>query len=272
MAKRLKKHDLEFPEQDKEGPDWFKPETIEDRNRLICKWSGLAWRVAARFDRSGLGRRWGRMEDFFQEAMLAVHHAVVHFDSEVGVKFVSYAYACIWRWLKRCCSLQGIIRIPVNSVRVSEEDRLSGKFDHLLRLAANAYNVGTLPVSEKGEDRLPDREGFIREEEYHRSLEKCRAALRGLKERQADIVWRRAGVEDEPESLAEIGQRYGISRERVRQIEEASLNKLRNWLKEEPGEGLVARSKMFTGSRKPHPINGTAFSVAPEPFKERKKR
>lgn len=78
----------------------------------------------------------------------------------------------------------------------------------------------------------------LTQEELKRSIPVEQAvteALKGLSSREADVVARRAGLRNgQKETLAEIGQEFGVTRERVRQIENQGLKKLRGQLEREP--------------------------------------
>ena len=253
-----------------DGVDWEPPSGQASRARMVARFSRLVWKLAAKMDRWGLARRWGEFDDLFQEGMVGLLNAMDLYDESTGVKFCTYAYIAIWRRISAVKN-QGLIRVSTEQAAVPEENELDEKFNHACRVAyRQAMNVRQIPQNDDGKDADVFEASEDRESEVEESLEEVRKALRILKDRHRDIVVQRFGLEgDEPKTNREIGEQYGISKQAVQQQEEIAIAKLRNWLMESDSDmGDVARSKMFTSNQIPHPVNGEAMAVAPEPIEE----
>ena len=212
--------------------------------------------------------------------MLGLLHAVREYrpEHESGAKFFTFAYRCVWTRIKRFCQ-QGIIHVPANFLcRTDEgvEDDLDAKFDSACRMAyrkaiqAKEFSV----VGDEFRD-IPEGSITVSETEWEESLDEVKKALRILSDKRREVMILRSGLGEDREekTLQEIGDLYGNSRERMRQLEESSIAKLRNWLMEtdlKTYDAQVARSKMFSTNLVPHPVNGTADSVAPAPREEKR--
>jgi RNA polymerase nonessential primary-like sigma factor len=157
------------------------------------------------------------MADLIQEGNIALMHAIERFDPEHGARLGTYATA----WLHR--SMQRTIRSLSRTVRLPESAR-------------NAKSR-SVPIDEPfGEARLSLTDILIEKDAIApddvAAREEIRARARellcDLRPQEAYVVRRRFGIE-QPRSmtLREIGEELGVTRERVRQIEKAALDKLR---------------------------------------------
>ena len=163
--------------------------------------------------------------DLFQEAVFGLMRAVELFDPDRGVVFSTYAF----HWLRQAVGgavmdHDRLIRLP--RYCASGPDRLPPaevvRFTHILPL--DGFVAGLTdprapdPAAETaGRDASAARPGVVA------------ATLRTLAGRDADILRRRFGLPDgREETLQELGECYGLSRERVRQIEARALEHLRH--------------------------------------------
>jgi RNA polymerase sigma factor (sigma-70 family) len=227
---------------------------IEARERLIGRLLPLVSSLARRFRAEGLDQT-----DLIQEGIVGLLRALDRYDPERGVPFAAYA---TW-WIRH--SLQDArsdfirpFRLPPKALRQLSQlrsehqriyqaerrsaaiaelaERTDVELDQARALAAADGRVRSLdePIEGAGEvgtlgDLLADPLSADAYEQVVESVagEQLRALLSRLTDRERDVVRARFGFDGEPERLVDIGERLGISAERVRQIEERALAKLR---------------------------------------------
>ncbi len=206
--------------------------------------------------------------DLIQEGNMGLMEAVKNFDPYRGVRFPSYAVWWIraymiryimndWRMVK-IGTTQAQRKLFFNLQKEKEKiesegliagpkllaQRLNVKEDEVVemeqRLGSRDLSVD-MPIGEGDEatllNFLPDRnenpEEQFAENQYHDLLrQKMEQFGKGLKDKEL-VIYRERLLNEEPLTLREIGDKYGISRERVRQIEERVKKKLKAYLKKE---------------------------------------
>jgi RNA polymerase sigma factor (sigma-70 family) len=207
------------------------------------------------------------LQDLVQEGNLGVGKAVDRFQYRRGFKFSTYATWWIRQAITRALADRArLIRLPVHvedqlrhlarvdraltgelgrPPTVEERARRAGlpvrKVRDLLEAACRTYSLQT-PLSETMElgDVLEDTQiappdaGVLAEDQARR----VRRALGTLSEQQRQVLRLRFGLDDGEHTLEQIGQRFGLTRERIRQIEAKALRKLRPPL---AGDGSAAR-------------------------------
>ena len=230
-------------------------EGIRARERLIMANTRLVVSIAKRYQGHGMP-----FQDLIQEGNLGLMRAVDKFDPDLGYKFSTYATWWIRQAVTRALPDQGrTIRLPVHmsdSVRrlrrtvhdLEQETGRSPNVDEvaeamgvdtdrvrwMMQVARRPLSLQT-PVGEEEDSELGQ---FIEDEaapmptqvaEQALLRQELEELLESLTPREARVLSMRFGLEDgQPRSLEEIGNRFGVSRERIRQIEKQALQRLRH--------------------------------------------
>jgi len=188
-----------------------------------------------------VARRYGHLgvplQDLVTEGNLGLLQAAERFDERRGVRFTSYA---VW-WVRQ--SIISAIRQQIGIVRVPASKRRGrmalerGPMDPRSPFGVRYLSLDAPLGDPRGMRGTVLGELVAREAVVDPTDRVDRAALRDLlersltllEEREARVIRLSFGLEDgEPQSLGEIGDRLGVSRERVRQIRERALVRLRS--------------------------------------------
>ena len=236
-------------------------EDVEAARKLVTSHLRLAAKVAFSFRNYGLP-----LADLISEANLGLMTAVKKFNPDKGFRLSTYAIwwikAELHDFILRSWSLVRIGTVAAQKKLFYNLNKIKAKLglydkasldDEDVKKVAEALDVDeqevkemevrmngdislNVPVSgdddnvaERGDfivDNSPSQELVIAEnQEYALRREKLYAALSDLRERERNILIARR-LQEEPATLEELGEKYGISRERVRQIEQRAYEKL----------------------------------------------
>ncbi len=211
--------------------------------------------VAKKYQNQGVS-----LSDLINEGNLGLIRAAHKFDETKGIKFISYAVWWIRQAILQALAEQSrIVRVPLNRAGTLHRigKRASALLQELGREATNAEIADGMDITEEevaktmsisqthlsldapmtpGEDNrlldyLPDTVNPTPEDEiFEKALtSSIHEALSGLKERESKILRLYFGLDGaEPMTLEEIGAVLNITRERVRQIKEKALSRLRH--------------------------------------------
>ena len=179
----------------------------EEQAREILATSNLAFvvSVAKKFASRG-----ARLDDLIQEGNVGLMKAIEHFDPKKNVRFATYA---VW-WIR--AYITRYLKDNRSQVRGGESERPT-MADFSLDVAVDEEADTT--YLDRIADPGPDPQDMLLS---HRQDADVQEALRRVRKRIGDLGWdilQERLTQDKPRTLEELGERWGVSRERVRQVE-----------------------------------------------------
>lgn len=228
----------------------------EAREKLVKANLRFVVNVAKKYQNQGLP-----LADLINEGNIGLMNAIERYDVDKGYHFISYA---VW-WirqavLKAICEKSRMIRLPLNranelvQIQKAAKKLQSEKGDdyeikdiagetqmnddhvmNLLNISKDIVSLETPVYQEKGASELGD---FIQDDEYQapddQAIENSlrndiNSVLDTLTEKESNIIQYRYGLNGHsPMSLKDIGDRYNLTKERIRQIEKKAIKRLQH--------------------------------------------
>jgi len=256
-------------QEDEAARAFYEDGDVEAAKKLVTGNLRLVVKLAMEYRRA-----WVSAMDLIQEGNIGLSEAVKRFDPYRGVRFSSFA-----RYWIRALILQFILKnfrlVSFANTRAGRKlffrlekernklmqltgeatprqlaDRLDVSEDDIHRATMMRRTSLSLTAPRAGDEGrvlsevLPDGDVDVEADVVHGDLmstvdEKMKAFAAGLGDDRERAIWTERMVAEDPVALAELGERFGVSRERIRQVEARMKKRLREYLTRELGDDIV---------------------------------
>ncbi|MBY3151202.1 sigma-70 family RNA polymerase sigma factor [Rhizobium laguerreae] len=180
-----------------------------------------------------------RIEDLAQEGSFGIRKAVEKYDPDKGTKFSTYSRLWIQNYVAMAAaSVLSDITVPARAFIDARMGRLQPGRNDSAVFAAMPFIMLDAPVGDENVTSQMDLhvmdevtpETILAEEDQQAAMRRViAAALASLTQREATVIMRRK-LQDTPDTLEEISEDFGVTRERIRQIEAIAMDKLKDAL------------------------------------------
>ncbi len=259
--KEIRKVPLLTPEEEIELSKKVRKGDKAAWQRMIQANLRLVINIAKRYSHLGVP-----LMDLIEEGNVGLMKAVEKFNAKKGYRFSTYAAWWIRQSISRAIAEQGkMIRVPAymheliakwkkanealsqklkrtpTNEEVAKKMKVSVEVvEKIVAWLATKTSSLEAPIGEEGEsevmDLIENEKAILPDKEIEHALDKERlnALLNMMSNREKAVLDMRFGLVDgKPRTLAEVAKKLGVSRERVRQIEEVALKKLRSFIREQ---------------------------------------
>ena len=226
--------EVELAKRIEEGDQRALNELVNANLRFVIK-------IAKDYQNQGVS-----LADLISEGNYGLITAAKKFDHTKGFRFISYAVWWIKQAIKHCLNENSrTVRLPANIVnKLSKLRKEVDEFEKVNQRKATDSDVEyvevpycnslSAPINDDGDvlgDMLSDDifgkpDEIISENENVRN--QINKSMEGLSDREKDIIYCYFGINGHPLILSQIGMEYGLTKERIRQIKESAIRKIRN--------------------------------------------
>lgn len=194
----------------------------------------LCYRIASQYTNDD-----DRLQDLAQEGSFGIRKAVEKYDPEKGTKFSTYSRLWIQNYVAMAAAtVLNDITVPARAYIDAKMGRMEPGRNDSAVFAAMPFVMLDAPVNDENmtsqidmhvrEDSTP--ESLLAVEDMHNAMRRVIGkALSSLSERETNVIMRRK-LQDVPDTLEEISEDFGVTRERIRQIEAMAMEKMKNAL------------------------------------------